>query len=282
MEFSIVEGRRRTAERGLKGVCALCGGKTIPKCGKIRIHHWAHQRGRNCDPWWESETDWHREWKRNFPEHCREVTVTSDDGEKHRADVKTDCGRVIEFQHSPIKMEARQTREALYEDMVWVVNGLRIQREKKRFDIQLGQARVLQNTPVKLRVPIGKCSILKTWADSRVGVYIDFGNMLFSDIRFNFSIPALWRLYPGTVEAHVDIAPVWQGDFIDAALKGGSMNGINAPNIAITRERETIGREHNPIEHLPKTVDISPKYHRKKSESDLEYSLRVWGFDDNN
>ncbi len=111
MEFSNVDGQRREPEPGLKGVCDLCGGETISKCGNIRIHHWAHWRKQNCDPWWENETPWHRDWKREFPEYCREVSVISNDGEKHRADVKTDCGRVIEFQHSPIKLEHRRIRE---------------------------------------------------------------------------------------------------------------------------------------------------------------------------
>tara|TARA_R110000782_G_scaffold3002_3_gene11079 strand:+ start:9293 stop:10126 length:834 start_codon:yes stop_codon:yes gene_type:complete len=276
MEFSIVEGRRRTAKRGLRGTCPLCGEETISKCGKIRIHHWAHKRGGNCDPWGEPETDWHREWKRNFPEHCREVTVTSEDGEKHRADVKTDCGRVIEFQHSPISFEAREAREAFYESMAWVINGLRIEREIKRFDFQLIHARVLQNSPLKLRIPIGKCVLIRTWSYSKVGVYIDFGDTLFSDIRFNFSIPALWRLFPGDQESHVEIAPVWQAEFIDAALNGGSVNGINAPNIAISRDHE-----NGPFGEFPRKVEISPKYRRRKSETDLEYSLRVWEFDEN-
>ncbi|MEQ8505626.1 MAG: competence protein CoiA family protein [Rhodospirillales bacterium] len=279
MEFSIVEGDRRKAERGLKGICPLCGEETTPKCGNIRIHHWAHKRGKNCDPWWEPETDWHREWKRIFPERCREVTVTSIRGEKHRADVKTDCGRVIEFQHSPISFAAREARETFYENMAWVINGLRVKREKKRFDLQLSHARVLQNSPLKLRIPIGNCVLIRTWVNSKVGVYIDFGDTLFSDIRFNFSIPALWRLFPGHQESHVELAPVWQAEFIDAALNGGSINGINAPNIAISRDREDAEPELNRIGQLPKTVDISPKYRRQKSESDLEYSLRVRGLD---
>ncbi|UTW51916.1 hypothetical protein KFF05_00485 [bacterium SCSIO 12827] len=278
MEFAIVNGRRHSAKRGRRGICALCGEEAIPKCGKIRIHHWAHKRGSNCDPWWEHETDWHREWKRNFPEHCREVTVTSKDGEKHRADVKTDCGRVIEFQHSPISFQAREAREAFYESMAWVINGLRVEREIKRFDFQLNHARVLQNSPLKLRIPVGNCVLIKTWANNNVGVYFDFGDALFSDFRFNFSIPTLWRLFPGHQESHVEIAPIWQAEFIDAALNGGSVNGINAPDIAISQNREGTEPELDPIRQLPETVEISPKYSRLKSESDLDYSLRVWGF----
>jgi hypothetical protein len=72
----------------------------VAKCGPRVMHHWAHAGRRNCDPWWENETPWHREWKNLFPEDCREVSHTAPDGEVHRADIKTPAGIVIEVQHS--------------------------------------------------------------------------------------------------------------------------------------------------------------------------------------
>ncbi len=86
--------------------------------------HWAHAPQRNCDPWWENETPWHRKWKSYFPEHWRE-RLHEDLGtnEKHIADVKTDGGRVLEFQNSPMPIDELQSREKFYGDMIWIVNG---------------------------------------------------------------------------------------------------------------------------------------------------------------
>lgn len=264
MEFSYVDGKRRKPEPGLRGVCDLCGTDTISKCGNIRIHHWAHWRRQNCDPWWENETQWHRDWKREFPEHCREVSVISNEGEKHRADVKTDCDWVIEFQHSPIKPEVRRIREAFYKNMAWVVNGRRLENFRKSFDTQLHRAKVLKNTPIKLRFPIGRCTILKTWADSTVSVYMDFGDTTFTDDRFNFSKPILWRLWSVSSESLAELIPVWREDFINVAQNGKSISGVNDPEMAVMPG--------------PKVLWKPSKYQRGESESDLEYTLRVRNF----
>lgn len=87
------------------------------------MHHWAHHRSRNCDPWWENETPWHREWKNLYPISCREVSHTAEDGEIHRADVKTPTGIVIELQHSAMSAEERISREAFYHNLVRVLDG---------------------------------------------------------------------------------------------------------------------------------------------------------------
>jgi hypothetical protein len=95
----------------------------VAKCGPRVIHHWAHAARKNCDPWWENETEWHREWKSRFPEECREVSRTAPDGEIHRADIKTPTGIVIEVQHSAMTDEERESREAFYRNLVWIVDG---------------------------------------------------------------------------------------------------------------------------------------------------------------
>lgn len=43
MRFSIVNGEKREAQKGLIGVCIGCDQPVIPKCGPIKIHHWAHK-----------------------------------------------------------------------------------------------------------------------------------------------------------------------------------------------------------------------------------------------
>ena len=92
------------------------------------MHHWAHNASRNCDPWWENETAWHREWKSHFPEECREVSHTAPDGEIHRADIKTPTGIVIEVQHSTMTDRERESREKFYENLVWIVDGRSFRR----------------------------------------------------------------------------------------------------------------------------------------------------------
>ncbi len=93
----------------------------IAKCGTQRVHHWAHRGERACDAWWEPETPWHRDWKSRFPADWREVIRFSQSGEKHIADVRTEHGLTIEFQHSHLKPDERAAREAFYGNMMWVV-----------------------------------------------------------------------------------------------------------------------------------------------------------------
>lgn len=104
----------------------------VAKCGPRVMHHWAHRGHRNCDPWWENETEWHREWKNRFPESCREISHIAADGEIHRADIRTPTGVYIEVQHSAITDAERVSRESFYGNLVWVIDGKPFE---KSFDI---------------------------------------------------------------------------------------------------------------------------------------------------
>lgn len=132
MQLALVDDQRVEAFPGGRGVCPICGAETIAKCGPRIIHHWAHHRLRDCDPWWENETVWHREWKNKFPLLCREVSHVAEDGEIHRADVKTPTGIVIEIQHSAMTDAERISREEFYENLVWIIDGTTFQ---DNFDI---------------------------------------------------------------------------------------------------------------------------------------------------
>ncbi|MYA17632.1 MAG: CoiA-like domain protein [Gemmatimonadales bacterium] len=123
MKYALVNGRKAKARRGLAAICPGCGAPMVAKCGPRVIHHWAHKARSNCDPWWENETDWHREWKSHFPEECREVSHTAPDGEIHRADIKTPTGIVIEVQHSALSDEEREARERFYGNLIWILDG---------------------------------------------------------------------------------------------------------------------------------------------------------------
>ncbi len=129
MKYSLVQNEKVGAFRGGKGQCPLCGESTIAKCGPRVMHHWSHSTLRNCDPWWENETEWHRQWKNNFPKEWQEkIHIDAKTGEKHIADVQTSKGLTIEFQNSPMSIEEMRSREAFYGNMIWIVNGTSFRR----------------------------------------------------------------------------------------------------------------------------------------------------------
>lgn len=112
MRFALLEDVRVEARPKLRAICPGCGAEVIAKCGKYISWHWSHLSKEFCDPWWETESEWHRNWKNRFPITWQEFrcqnTVT---GEWHIADVKTPSGLVIEFQRSSIHSDEIQSRE---------------------------------------------------------------------------------------------------------------------------------------------------------------------------
>ncbi|WP_017444128.1 competence protein CoiA [Gayadomonas joobiniege] len=132
MQLALVNEKKLEAFPKGRGFCPICGAETIAKCGPRVVHHWAHLRKRDCDPWWENETLWHREWKNRFPLECREISHVAEDGEIHRADIKTPTGIVIEVQHSSMTDAERISREKFYKNLVWVIDGSAF---KDNFDI---------------------------------------------------------------------------------------------------------------------------------------------------
>ncbi len=73
MKFSLVNGDRKEAAKGLIGSCPNCLMETIAKCGDVKVWHWAHKGKKTCDSWWERETVWHRSWKSLYPVEWQEV-----------------------------------------------------------------------------------------------------------------------------------------------------------------------------------------------------------------
>ena len=133
MKFALVDSVRRQPSPGLRGICAYCEQPATARCGAKRIWHWAHLPNSNCDPWWENETQWHRQWKNFFPDRNQEIVhFDSVSGEKHIADVKCDTGLLIELQNSRFDERELLSRECFYEDMIWIVNG---DKFKKHFSV---------------------------------------------------------------------------------------------------------------------------------------------------
>ena len=176
MKYAIVDGERSEARPGLAGECPACQSPMIAKCGDIYAHHWAHKGRRICDHWWENETEWHRAWKDHFPADWQERVLLADDGEKHIADVQTEDGWTIEFQHSLIKPEERASREEFYENLVWVVDGnLRPTYEQNLLRALEYAPLPIPNFPVARLIDV-EGRLLNQWGGRSVHVIIDFGD----------------------------------------------------------------------------------------------------------
>lgn len=118
-------------EKGASGYCPQCTNKVKAYCGEIYLHHWKHVVDIKCDKWKENETEWHRAWKNELPEDWREIVIEQGH-DKHRADIKTPNGLVVEFQNSSISRAAIREREDYYVDIFWVINANNF---KGNFDI---------------------------------------------------------------------------------------------------------------------------------------------------
>lgn len=118
MMYAIINGNRETATPRTSAVCPTCGNIVLAKCGKIKAWHWCH-KANECDPWSEGETDWHLFWKSHVPKERVEVRMKEGDSQ-HRADLVTERGTVVEFQHSPIDAQTIAAREQFYGDMAWI------------------------------------------------------------------------------------------------------------------------------------------------------------------
>lgn len=262
MKFSIVNALRQEAQPGVAGKCPACDLETIAKCGEVKIWHWAHKGRRDCDPWWESETEWHRAWKGQFPEAWQEVVHHADSGEKHIADVKTDHGWVVEFQHSYLNPEERRSRDAFYPKLVWVVNGVRRKRDAAQFRGALNRG-----TPIgvnaRIRIPLAEeCAILREWSGSRAPVFIDFG-----------AGPTLWWIIARMSNGSVDVAPFSRIELVEILRQGetqkarefdafinslrGTTTGAEHPSLAASQNRD------NPLP-IP-TIQQHPMYPIRRS-----------------
>lgn len=211
MKFALINGEKTEATKGAKGFCPSCGLELVAKCGEVKVKHWAHKGNRNCDPWWENETEWHRSWKGNFPVDWQEVNHTNlATGKKHRADVKTQNGWTLEFQHSFLNPEERLTRITFYQKLVWVVDGTRRKTDKKQF-----QKMLEESTKLRTNIPIirthfpDECRLLKEWHDKNSLVFFDFREV--EDAEQSM----LWFLFPETPSDSAYLSPFSRTSFIE-------------------------------------------------------------------
>lgn len=209
MKYAIVNNEKAEATKGAKGVCPSCGANLIAKCGELKVSHWSHKGRRNCDPWWENETEWHRSWKGLFPKEWQEVVHFDKSGEKHIADVKTQNGWVLEFQHSVINAEERQSRDSFYRNLVWVVDGRRRKTDAKQFQKMLEEsARLKTNIPIIRTHFPDECRLLKEWHNNSL-VFFDFGDTEMAKQS------VLWFLFPKTASSDAYLSPFLRANFVE-------------------------------------------------------------------
>jgi len=209
MKFALLNGQRQEAHPNLRGKCPACDQAMVAKCGKVKMWHWAHKGRRTCDPWWENETEWHRAWKGRFPESWQEVIHQADNGEKHIADVRTDQGWVIEFQHSHIQPEERRSRDAFYRKLVWVVDGARRKRDSAQFLNAVNTGTLIGSL---IRIPFSdECGILREWVGSHAPVFFDFGGE-----------QDLWWILKGTPDGSAYVTRFPRGQFMEIHRVGAT------------------------------------------------------------
>ena len=197
-------------------MCRVCNGEVIAKCGTHRVFHWAHLAIQDCDSWAKEETEWHRAWKNKFPADYQEfIQHDRQSGERHIADVRTPHGLVIEFQHSHLKPLERAARERFYGNMVWVVDGTRLQRDYPRFNRGKDG---LRRTPIQgyflLTFP-DEC-FPAMWLDSSVPVIFDFRGVDESQPPDAFR-DGLWCLLPGRAEGSAVVVGMSREEFVKVA-----------------------------------------------------------------
>lgn len=124
------EGMKIRAYPEAEAICPECLEPVVAKCGIINIWHWAHKSKGDCDIWSEHETQWHLMWKNYFPIDNVEVLIEKE-GKKHRADILTNDGIVIELQHSPISPDEILERESFYQNMAWVFDVIEPYNEER-------------------------------------------------------------------------------------------------------------------------------------------------------
>jgi competence protein CoiA len=176
MMYAELDGVRSEAHPGATGAtCPICRGPVVAKCGRIVVWHWAHHTRPECDEWAESDSEWHRSWQTVVPAERREVIMG-----RHRADIVTTQGLVVEVQHSNLSVDEIAEREFYYSRMVWIFDAREAVRQE-RLDLRTKQGSAPNYRTFRWKHP------RKSIAACRAQVWLDLGNDL---------LLKLGRIYP--------------------------------------------------------------------------------------
>lgn len=236
MRFALVGADRGLASPGLIGICPSCKTSMVPKCGAVRVPHWAHRSDRVCDRWWEPRTEWHVRWQSRFPAVWQEVIRHGPSGEKNIADVQTPNGLTIEFQYSHLRAEESAAREAFYGSLIWVVACARLKTALPRF-AAAGKLFKRIDRGVYL-VPSPREAFPANWLSCRVPVFFDFeGAPGFTDEAKAIVAP-LWCLLPPADDVETIVLRFNRDDFVRLAHQSAQM----PPAGSLQRVRATINQ----------------------------------------
>lgn len=239
------------------------------KCGEVKVNHWAHKGMRNCDPWWENETEWHRSWKGKFPIEWQEVIQYDQSGEKHIADVKTGGDWVLEFQHSYLNPEERRSRNAFYPKLVWVIDGTKRKTDKSQFQ------RIFDDSTTVIREPLIKrvrhsdeCRLLKEWNNCNALVFFDFEEVN------NPEQSHLWFLFPKITSSDTYLSPFSRIDFID--LHNDNKFDELVQNIILPIQNELDGNKQTQTQNeLNRRPNIPSETHRRMARARMKGRLQI-------
>lgn len=241
MKYALVNALRQEAQPRLLGACPACGSPMVAKCGEERIWHWAHKGCDQCDPWWENEGPWHREWKGRFPEAWQEVVRRGADAERHIADVQTDRGWVLEFQHSYLDPKERRSRDAFYRPkLIWVVDALRRDSDFSQFDKMMKGASCLGATGSFWAAHPDSCRLVKEWSGSDAQILFDFGTNV-----------GLWWMLGRLSNDQVLFARYTHSQFIEA--HGGIESPKESDFDALVNQLDTLVKECERLIRSPST-----------------------------
>ena len=82
---------------------------------------------------------------------------------------------VVEFQHSAISLKEKLSRETFYKDMIWVVDGRRLERDFQRFNESFRTSDWRHWGPLVRKNRIPSRSLPKSWQSSKKLVFFDWG-----------------------------------------------------------------------------------------------------------
>jgi competence protein CoiA len=262
MKFALAAGERIEAFAGGRGACPSCHGEVIAKCGSYRIPHWAHCGIRDCDSWSEPETEWHRAWKNQFPAEFQEYIQHDESGERHIADVRTNHGLVLEFQHSHLDPHERTVRERFYKNMLWIVDGTRLQRDYPRFLKGKEEFRRIADGHYLLSFP-DEC-FPKMWLGSSVPVIFDFRGGGVVDPSDPFK-GTLWCLLPGRAEEKAVVIGISPEQFVSVAPTRSRLIEVEQTlaNVSQVLREQRAQQEYQRLAGLRQRAGFSPRRSRR-------------------
>jgi hypothetical protein len=110
--------------------------------------------------------------------------------------------------------------------MVWVVDGLRRERDRPRFFELLARASIVKAKPLTFAMSSNECALLRDWLDSRKPVFFDFGDNGGPGDPLSFPAPVLWRFKPRSPMGEAHLLPILKTSFLDTCLKGLPLKGM--------------------------------------------------------